>query len=85
MTRSGIREYIEAVRWRYLRASKEEKGKIMDEFAKVKGYHRKAAIRLLHRINQPNANKKQGCPRQYGPSVQSSLPSDKILPFPDIP
>jgi hypothetical protein len=27
------------VRWRYLQASKEDKGKILDEFTKVTGYH----------------------------------------------
>jgi hypothetical protein len=35
MTRASIREYTEAVRWRYLQASKEDKGKILDEFTKV--------------------------------------------------
>ena len=47
MTRASIREYVEAVRGRYLRASKIEKGKILDEFTQVVGCHRKAAIRLL--------------------------------------
>jgi len=53
MTRASIREYSEAVRWRYLQAPKKEKGKILDEFTKVTGYHRKATIRLLHLVNQP--------------------------------
>jgi hypothetical protein len=46
MTRGGVREYTEAVRRRYLHGSKKEKGRILDEFTKVTGYHRKAAIRL---------------------------------------
>jgi len=50
----------EAVRWRYLQSSKRDKGKILDEFTKVTGYHRKAAIRLLHQVNKPRANKKGG-------------------------
>ena len=53
MTRSSIREYTEAVRWRYLRASRKEKGKILDGFTRVTGLHRKAAIRLIHRGNKP--------------------------------
>ena len=53
MTRTSIREYTEAVRWRYLRSPKTEKGKILDEFTKVTGYHRKAAIHLLH-LTFPN-------------------------------
>ena len=47
MTRGSIQEYTEAVRERYLRASKKEKGEILGEFTEVTGYHRKAAIRLL--------------------------------------
>ena len=73
MTRGSIREYTEAVRGRYLWASKKEKGRILDEFTKVIGYHRKAAIRLLRRGNQPKANKKRGRPRQYGAAVVGAL------------
>ncbi|MFQ6122945.1 MAG: transposase [Dehalococcoidales bacterium] len=73
MTRGSIREYTEAVRWRYLRASKKEKGKILDEFTKVIGYHHKAAIRLLHRGNQPRGSKRRGRPRQYGTGVADAL------------
>jgi hypothetical protein len=73
MTRASIQEYTEAVRWRYLRSSKKAKGKILDEFAKVTGYHRKAAIRLLHQVNKPSANKKRGRPRQYSATVVGAL------------
>jgi hypothetical protein len=73
MTRTSVREYTEAVRWRYLRAPKEEKGKILDEFTKVAGYHRKAAIRLLHRVSKVSTDKKRGRPRQYGVTVVGAL------------
>jgi hypothetical protein len=73
MTRASIREYTEAVRWRYLRVSKEDKGKILDEFTKVTGYHRKTAIRLLHQVNKPGANKKRGRPQQYSAAVIGAL------------
>jgi len=73
MTRGSIREYTEAVRGRYLRSSKKEKGKILDEFTKVIGCHRKAAIRLLRRGNQQNAKRKRGRPRQYGVAVAQAL------------
>ena len=69
MTGTSIRECSEAVRWRYLQAPKKTKIKILDEFTKVTGYHRKAIIRLLYRVNQPNANKKRGRPRQYSAAV----------------
>jgi hypothetical protein len=73
MTQNSIREYLEAVRGRYLRSSKKEKGKILDEFTKVTGCHRKAAIRMIHRDGQSGKKKKHGCPRQYGPAVVGAL------------
>jgi ABC-type cobalt transport system substrate-binding protein len=42
------REYLAAIRQRYLQASKEEKGLILREFCEVCEYHRKHAIRLLN-------------------------------------
>ena len=45
----------------------------MDEFTKVIGCHRKAAIRLLRRGNQLRRNKKRGCPRQYDATVAGAL------------
>jgi len=73
MTRASIREYVEAVRGRYLRASKAERGKILDEFTQVTGYHRKAVIRLLHRENQEGVKSKRGRRRQYGAGVAEAL------------
>jgi len=73
MTRGSIREYAEAVRGRYFLASKKQKGKILDEFTRVTGCHRKAAIRLFRRGNQPRTNKKRGRPRRYGANVTEAL------------
>ncbi len=73
MTRGSIREYTKAVRDRYLRASKKEKGMILDEFTKVIGCHRKAAIRLFRRGNQPRPNKKRGRHRQYSAVIAGAL------------
>ncbi len=42
------REYLAAIRQRYLQASREEKGLILREFCEVCEYHRKHAIRLLN-------------------------------------
>jgi len=53
MTRGSIREYTEPVQGRYFRASKKERGRILDDFTNVTGYHRKAAIRLLRHGNLP--------------------------------
>jgi hypothetical protein len=63
-------EYVQALRNRYLRASKEEKGKMLDEFTKVTGLHRKAAIRLLNRPGLPGAGKRRGRPAKYRDLIQ---------------
>ena len=72
MTRGSIKEYTEAVRVRYRRASKEEKGKILDEFTKVVPCHRKAAIRLLRGGSQ-SGKKRRGPPQEYGLAVADAL------------
>jgi len=73
MTRGSIKEYAEAVRWRYLGASKKEKGKILDEFTQVTGHHRKAVIRLLHREDGHRTKKRRGRPRRYSAEVVAAL------------
>src|SRR5215208_290220 len=47
MSLNSKRELVEVVRARYLKASKGEKQKILDEFTSATGYHRKHAIRVL--------------------------------------
>lgn len=41
------KELIKAIKPRYLKASKKEKNKILDEFCDSTSYHRKYAIRIL--------------------------------------
>jgi hypothetical protein len=64
VTRRSIGEYAEAIRERYFRSSREEKGRILDEFTKVTGLHRKAAIRLLNR-RKSGTSKRRGRPSTY--------------------
>jgi hypothetical protein len=73
VTRASILEYVEALRNRYFKASRREKGRMLDEFTKVTGMHRKAAIRLLNRPGQPVAGKRRGRKRKYGPGVTEAL------------
>ena len=47
MSLKSKNELVEVVRPRYLKASKFEKQKILDEFTSATGYHRKHAIRVL--------------------------------------
>ena len=65
MTRMGRREYLRAIHARYQRSKPEAKGKILDEFCSVCGYHRKYAIRLLAR---PRPEARPGPRRSRGPS-----------------
>jgi hypothetical protein len=67
-------EYLRQVHPRYRQASRVEKGRILDEFCKVTGYHRKYAVRAL---NGPPPEKRppKRRPRKpsYGPKVVSIL------------
>jgi hypothetical protein len=74
MTLKSIKEYVAAIRDRYFRGNKEEKGQILDEFVKVTGYHRKAAIRLLT-TTAHSALGQRGRPAQY----RSTLPYLKSI------
>jgi hypothetical protein len=64
MIKSSVKEYASAIRDRYSRVNREEKKKILDEFVKVTGYHRKAAIRVLLRVPKPK-DKHTGRPGNY--------------------
>lgn len=76
MSPTSKREYLRAIRSRYRKAGKEEKGRILDEFCAVCGYQRKYAIRLVNRPEgSPGpaegrvAEKKRGPKPRYGPQV----------------
>ncbi len=74
MTRVTLYEYAATVRPRYRRASKREKGRILDEFCQTTGLHRKGAIRLLGRGRSLSpVPGKVGRPRRYGPEVTEAL------------
>jgi len=73
MTRASIKEYADAIRQRYRTSRKAEKGKILDEFTKVSGLHRKAAIRLLRYKSQGTGKNKRGRARYYGNEVIIAL------------
>src|SRR6266508_4189338 len=64
MSLKSKNELLEAVQSRYLKASKFEKQKILDEFTSATGYHRKHAIRLLKTKVQVQ-NRLRGKPKTY--------------------
>ena len=73
MTRGSVKEYLGAVQGRYWKAGRKEKGRILDEFVQVTGYHRKAAIRLLTHGYQKSVPRHQGRPKEYGLAVTTAL------------
>jgi hypothetical protein len=75
MSRASRRDYLRRIYPRYLKASRPEKERILDEFCVNCTYHRKHAIRLLNRP-LPGANgapRRRGRGRTYGSQVISIL------------
>lgn len=65
------RELLNAVRDRYAGKSRVEKGRILDEFVAVTGYHRKHAVRL---VNQPHRDQPKRTGRRiYDEAVREAL------------
>lgn len=73
MTRVTVSEYATALRERYVRGGKKEKGRMLDEFCAATGMHRKAATRLLGRsVRLAPVPKNKGRPG-YGQAVTEVL------------
>jgi len=76
MGRVGRWEYLRGVYDRYRKATKAAKGRILDEFCAVAGYHRKYATRVLNgprpEARRPRRERRGRKPR-YGPRVVSVL------------
>jgi hypothetical protein len=72
MSLKSKNELVEAVQPRYLKASKLEKQKILDELASATGYHRKHAIRVLKNKVQVR-NRLKGKPKTYKRVYQGKM------------
>lgn len=72
MTERGRREYAEALRPHYQRANRGERGRLLDEYCRATGCHRKAAIRVLRQAPSPG-RRPSGRPRRYGPALLPTL------------
>jgi len=75
VTRESMKEYVEAIRGRYEIGTKEEKGRILEEFTKTTGVHRKSAIRLLNRPTNRGVTRHRGRKRKYGAQTVEALRS----------
>jgi hypothetical protein len=69
VTEPTRREYAEVLRGRYARATRQEKGRILDEYCRTTGCHRKAAIRRLGGSGAGRSGRRPGRPRQYGAAL----------------
>ena len=72
MSQHSKRELVQRLQPRYLKADRNEKTRILDEFVAVTGLHRKAAIRRLRQQNQPK-RERRGRQKIYTGSVVSAL------------
>jgi len=77
MSLSAKREYLAKIHGRYERAGRPHKSRILDEFCHNCGYHRKAALRLLHRPLHGPGRKRPGPKPTYDP--QEVLPVLKAV------
>ena len=73
MTRGSIQEYIAAIKGRYIKATKSDKGKILDEFVNNTGYHRKSAVRIFGSSRQIKKISKRGRKKKYQSMVANEL------------
>jgi IS30 family transposase len=73
MSQRSIRELVESIRPRYLKADKKEKQCILNEFVATTQYHRKHAIRLLKHGYKAKGIKKPGRQKLYRGAVVETL------------
>jgi hypothetical protein len=64
VTEAARREYATALRTRYLASTKKDKGRLLTEYCRTTGCHRKAAIRALRASRTP-AGRRPGRPPRY--------------------
>ena len=74
MTPASKRDYIEALRARYVRAPRPAKARILDEVCETTGCHRKSAIRVLREPSAPpTPSHRRGRPPIYGDETRTVL------------
>lgn len=73
MSYRSKKELVETVRPRYLKATKGEKERILDELVAATGFHRKYAIRVLRHARKSTGLKKKGRQKIYQGEVVQVL------------
>jgi len=73
VSKTARKEIVAALRVRYGKATKLEKGQILGEFTAVSGHHRKHAIRLLSSIMKVPVKTVRASGRVYDEAVKTAL------------
>ncbi|HXU12373.1 MAG TPA: integrase [Candidatus Binatia bacterium] len=74
MSHKSSREYLRRIHQRYAEADRTGKGRILDEFCEVAGFHRKYALRLLNGPPpDPVPKRRRQRPERYSAAVVSAL------------
>lgn len=73
ISREARAELVGAVATRYGSASKDDKTRILDEFVRITGYHRKHAVRVLRGKAGPGKPRSTSRPTVYGEAVRQAL------------
>ncbi len=68
------REYLTKMRDRYVTATREAKGRLLDEAVAITGRHRKSLIRAWQVGPRPRRSRRRACrPTRYGPAIVRAL------------
>jgi transposase InsO family protein len=73
MSQDSKRELLDALRPRYGQASRSEKGRLLDEYVLITGYHRKYLIHLLRHPPPSKTRRKRKGKSRYNLPVQAAL------------
>jgi len=73
MVRQSKRELVEALRPRYRKGTRVEKGRVLDQVCAATGYNRKYAIGLFGQGPALRPKRKRGRRPEYGPEVVAAL------------
>src|SRR4051794_39152575 len=73
MTVDERRKCLKRMQGRYLGASREERGRLLDELAELTGLHRKSVVRLLKGPSLERQPRRQQRGREYGAGMDDAL------------
>ena len=73
ISRAARVELVQAVAERYITSSKTDKTRILDEFVRLTGYHRKHAVRVLRGQASATERTCTSRPRLFDEAVQQAL------------